>query len=109
VAQAVRRIKELAPSLEVDGEMQADSAVDFSILQNIYPFTSLSGPANVLVFPNLGAANTAYKLMARIGGAEVIGPILRGMRRPVHVLQRGSTVEDVVKLVTIAAVDAGER
>jgi malate dehydrogenase (oxaloacetate-decarboxylating)(NADP+) len=108
VAQAVRRVKELAPDLEVDGEMQADSAVDYSILQNIYPFTSLSGPANVLVFPNLGAANTAYKLMARIGGAEVIGPILRGMRRPVHVLQRGSTVEDVVKLVTIAAVDAGE-
>jgi malate dehydrogenase (oxaloacetate-decarboxylating)(NADP+) len=109
VAEAVRRIKELAPELEVDGEMQADSAVDFGLLQNIYPFTDLKGPANVLVFPNLGAANTAYKLMSQIGGAEVIGPVLLGMRRPVHVLQRGGTVQDVVNLVTIAAVDAAER
>ena len=66
-------------------------------------------PANILVFPNLSAANTAYKLMGEIGGAEVIGPILMGMRDPVHVLQRGSTVQDAVNLITIASVDAAER
>jgi malate dehydrogenase (oxaloacetate-decarboxylating)(NADP+) len=109
VAKAVLRIKELAPSLEVDGEMQADSAVSFDILKNIYPFTKLKGPANVLVFPNLGAANTAYKLVGQIGGAEAIGPILLGMRKPVHVLQRGGTVQDVVNLITIASVDAAGR
>ena len=109
VAKAVLRIKELAPTLEVDGEMQADSAVSFDILKNIYPFTNLKGPANVLVFPNLGAANTAYKLVGQIGGAEVIGPILLGMRKPVHVLQRGGTVQEVVNLITIASVDAAVR
>jgi len=109
VARAVLRIKELAPALEVDGEMQADSAVNYHILKSIYPFTNLLGPANVLVFPNLGAANTAYKLMGQLGGAEVIGPILLGMRKPVHVLQRGGTVQDVINLITIASVDAAGR
>jgi malate dehydrogenase (oxaloacetate-decarboxylating)(NADP+) len=109
VAKAVQRIKELAPALEVDGEMQADSAVNYDILKNIYPFTDLKGAANVLVFPNLGAANTAYKLIGQIGGAEVIGPILLGMRKPVHVLQRGGTVQDVINLITIASVDAAGR
>ena len=106
VAQAVTRIKELAPDLEVDGEMQADSAVNYDIHRTIYPFTRLKGAANVLVFPNLAAANTAYKLMGQIGGAEVIGPILLGMRKPVHVLQRGATMQDILNLVTIATVDA---
>ena len=105
VAQAVTRIKELAPDLEVDGEMQADSAVNYDIHRTIYPFTRLKGAANVLVFPNLAAANTAYKLMGQIGGAEVIGPILLGMRKPVHVLQRGATMQDILNLVTIATVD----
>lgn len=109
VARAVTRIKELAPDLEVDGEMQADSAVNFDILQAIYPFTKLKGAANVLVFPNLSAANTAYKLMGQLSDAEVIGPILLGMRKPVHVLQRGATVQDIVNLITIAAVDAEGR
>lgn len=109
VAQAVTRIKELAPGLEVDGEMQADSAVNFEILKGVYPFTNLKGPANVLVFPNLAAANTAYKLISQIGGAEAIGPILLGMRKPVHVLQRGGTVDDIANLITIASVDAAGR
>jgi len=109
VARAVTRIKEVAPELEVDGEMQADSAVDFDLLQSIYPFANLTGPANVLVFPNLSAANTAYKLMGKVGEAEVIGPILLGMRNPVHVLQRGGTVQDVVNLMTIASVDVAGR
>jgi malate dehydrogenase (oxaloacetate-decarboxylating)(NADP+) len=109
VARAVALIKEVAPDLEVDGEMQADSAVDFDLLKSNYPFANLTGPANVLVFPNLSAANTAYKLMGQIGEAETIGPILLGMRKPVHVLQRGATVQDVVNLVTIASVDAAGR
>jgi malate dehydrogenase (oxaloacetate-decarboxylating)(NADP+) len=109
VAKAVTRIRELAPGLEVDGEMQADSAVNYEILKGVYPFTNLSGPANVLVFPNLGAANTAYKLLGQMGEAEAIGPILLGMRKPVHVLQRGGTVDDVTNLVTIASVDAAGR
>ena len=109
MAEAIPRIKTLDPDLEVDGEMQADSALNPGILQEYFPFSNLKGPANVLVFPNLGAANTAYKLMGEIGGAEVIGPILLGMRQPVHVLQRGSTVQDAVNLITIASVDAAGR
>jgi malate dehydrogenase (oxaloacetate-decarboxylating)(NADP+) len=107
VARAVSRIKELSPDLEVDGEMQADAAVNHQHLRELYPFADLEGDANVLVFPNLGAANTASKLMGQIGGAEIIGPVLLGMQKPVHVLQRGSSVQDVVNLVTIASVDAG--
>ena len=84
------RIKELAPDLEVDGEMQVDSAVDFDLLQSIYPFANLTGPANVLVFPNLSAANTAYKLMGQIGGAEVIGPMLT--RRGFSALSRAGSI-----------------
>ncbi len=106
VARAVQLIKAQAPDLEVDGEMQADSAVNYELIQEFYPFCDLKGPANVLVFPNLAAANTAYKLMGQIGGAEVIGPVLLGMYKPVHVLQRGSTVQDAVNLITIAVVDA---
>jgi len=109
VADAVQRIRALDPELEVDGEMQADSALNAGILREFFPFSDLKGPANILVFPNLGAANTAYKIMGEIGGAEVIGPILLGMRRPVHVLQRGCTVQEAVNLITIASVDAAAR
>jgi malate dehydrogenase (oxaloacetate-decarboxylating)(NADP+) len=109
MARAVERIRELDPSLEVDGEMQADTALNSGILQEFFPFSNLRGPANVLVFPNLGAANIAYKIMGQIGGAEVIGPVLLGMHRPVHVLQRGSTVQDAVNLITIASVDAAQK
>ncbi len=109
MADAVELIKKLDPELEVDGEIQADLALNFNSLQEFFPFSNLSGPANILVFPNLGAANTAYKLMGEVGGAELIGPVLLGMRHPVHVLQRGSTVQDAVNLITIASVDAAER
>jgi len=109
MAEAVQRIKTLDPDLEVDGEMQADSALNYGLLKELFPFSNLSGPANILVFPNLSAANTAYKLMDEIGGADVIGPILLGMKHPVHVLQRGSTVQHAVNLITIASVDAAER
>jgi malate dehydrogenase (oxaloacetate-decarboxylating)(NADP+) len=88
--------------------MQADTAVVPEIVAETYPFSTLKGGANVLVFPNLEAANIAYKLLARIGGAEVIGPILTGTSKPVHVLQRGAEVNDIVNVSAIAVVDAQE-
>ena len=108
VARAVRLVHERAPGLMVDGEMQADTAVTPEIIERDYPFSSLRGGANVLIFPNLEAGNVAYKLLARIGGAEAIGPILMGMSHPVHVLQRGAEVNDIVNVAAIAVVDAQE-
>ncbi|MEX2528058.1 MAG: NADP-dependent malic enzyme [Gemmatimonadota bacterium] len=109
VQAAAARVKELAPQLEVDGEMQADRAVNWELLKETYPFSDLTGPANVLIFPNLAAANAAYKILGQLAGGDVIGPILLGMAHPVHILQRGSTAQDVVNLATIASVDAQAR
>ncbi|MCD6165455.1 phosphate acetyltransferase [candidate division KSB1 bacterium] len=112
LAEKVRRateiVQERAPELMVDGEMQADTAVVPEIIEETYPFSQLKGPANILIFPDLEAGNIAYKLMQRIGGAEAIGPILMGMRKPVHVLQRGAEVNDIVNMTAIAVVDAQE-
>jgi malate dehydrogenase (oxaloacetate-decarboxylating)(NADP+) len=108
VQQAVALLHERDPELQVDGEMQADTAVVERILTRVYPFAKLRGPANVLIFPDLNAANIAYKLLARLGDAQAIGPILVGMGRPVHVLQRLSEVPDIVNMAVIAAVDALE-
>jgi malate dehydrogenase (oxaloacetate-decarboxylating)(NADP+) len=90
----------------VDGEMQADTAVVEEILEATYDFSELDDPANVLVFPNLEAGNIGYKLLQRLGGAEAIGPMLVGMAKPVHVLQRGDEVKDIVNLAGVAVVDA---
>jgi malate dehydrogenase (oxaloacetate-decarboxylating)(NADP+) len=90
----------------VDGEMQADTAVVEEILDGTYEFSDLDDPANVLVFPNLEAGNIGYKLLQRLGGAEAIGPMLVGMDKPVHVLQRGDEVKDIVNLAGVAVVDA---
>ena len=103
--EAVGWVRALAPDLVVDGEMQADTAVDEEILAEVYPFSDLKEAANILVFPKLSAANAAYKLLDTLGEADVIGPILLGMRKPVHLIQRGSSVQDVVHLVSIASVD----
>ena len=96
------------PSVDfpVDGEMQADTAVVEDTLEGTYDFSELDEPANVLVFPNLEAGNIAYKLLQRLGGAEAIGPMLVGMDEPVHVLQRGDEVKDIVNLAGVAVVDA---
>ena len=109
VRQAVALLHDREPGLQADGEMQADTAVVERILMKSYPFSRLKGAANVLIFPNLDAANISYKLLDRIGGAEAIGPILVGMAQPVHVLQRGSDVNDIVNMAVIAAVDAQEH
>ena len=106
VREATEIVKKRAPDLEIDGEMQADTAVVQEILEHSFPFSGLRQPANVLIFPDLNAANTSYKLLARLGGAEAIGPILLGMAKPVHILQRGSQAADILNLAAIATVDA---
>ena len=78
------------------------------IIDETYPFSTLKGGANVLVFPNLEAGNVAYKLLARLGGAEAVGPILMGLSKPVHVLQRGAEINEIVNVAAIAVVDAQE-
>jgi malate dehydrogenase (oxaloacetate-decarboxylating)(NADP+) len=93
----------------VDGEMQADTALVEDILEGTYDFADLEDPANVLVFPNLEAGNIGYKLLQRLGGAEAIGPMLVGMDKPVHVLQRGDEVKDIVNLAGVAVVDAQKQ
>ena len=109
VAEAVRIARERAPDLVVDGEMQADTAVVADILRETYPFSALKEPANVLIFPDLQSANIAYKLLQRLSDAEVTGPILEGMAKPVHVLQRGDDVHDVVNMAAIAVLEAQLR
>ena len=109
VRRAVEIVKDLRPDITIDGEMQADTAVVEDILKTRYPFSDLKRPANVLVFPNLTAANASYKLLTRLGGATAIGPVLLGMAKPVHLLQRGATVEDITNLAAISVVDAAHR
>ena len=109
VARAVELLREKDPSLIVDGEMQADTAVEPHILRRDYPFSALKERANVLIFPNLSAGNIAYKLLNHLGGATAIGPILVGMRLPVHVLERGADVQDIVNMSAVAVVDVQER
>ncbi|HEX3867156.1 MAG TPA: phosphate acyltransferase, partial [Gemmatimonadaceae bacterium] len=109
MAKAVALLRQRDPSLMVDGEMQADTAFDREIIERDYPFSTLKEQANVLIFPNLSAGNIAYKLLNHLGGATAIGPILVGMSRPVHVLERGADVQDIVNMAAVAVVDAQER
>ncbi len=107
VAKATKLVKENNPSLIIDGEMQASLAFSNDILKDNYPFSELVGhEVNVLIFPNLTAGNIAYNLMKEVGGADAIGPILLGMKKPVHVLQLGSTVRSIVNMALVAVVDA---
>ena len=109
VSRAVQLVRERDPNLVVDGEMQADSALDERILAESYPFSALKEPANVLIFPNLSAGNIAYKLLNKLGGATAIGPILIGMRHPVHVLELGADVQEIVNMAAVAVMDAQSR
>ncbi|NUQ11412.1 MAG: NADP-dependent malic enzyme [Gemmatimonadaceae bacterium] len=109
VAQAVQLLRQRDPRLTVDGEMQADTAVDAATLTESFPFSVLKEPANVLIFPNLSAGNIAYKLLHHLGGATAIGPILVGMARPVHVLEQGADVQDIVNMAAVAVMDAQDR
>jgi len=109
VIQAVEICRSRRPDLALDGEMHADTAVVEELLRERHPFNRLGRPANCLVFPNLAAANIGYKLLHRLGGAEMIGPILSGLSKAVHVVQRDAEVGDIVNLTAIAVLDAQRR
>ncbi len=106
MAEATRLLKEKRPDLMVDGEMQVDTALVPELREELFPFSTLESEANVLVFPNLDAANIGYKLLARMAGAELVGPILLGMNKAVNVLQLGASVSDIVNLAAITALKA---
>ncbi|MBE9524376.1 MAG: NADP-dependent malic enzyme [Chloroflexi bacterium] len=108
VRKAVQLIKAEHPELVIDGEMQADTAVVPEIIEERFPFSKVKD-ANVLIFPSLESANIAYKLLARLGGARAIGPILLGVGAPVHVLQTGDEVRDIVNIAAVAVMDAANR
>ena len=105
---AAQLVNELRPDIICDGEMQADTAVDSYILKNEYPFSKLQSHANILIFPNLSAANITYRLMDKLTSTTAIGPIMMGMNKPVHVLQRNASVDDIINMSAIAVVEAGK-
>ncbi len=110
VRKAVEMLHQQYPDLIVDGEMQANFALNADLLKDNFPFSTLNGEAaNTLIFPNLDSGNAAYKILQEIGGAEAVGPILVGMKKPVHILQLGSSVREIVNMVTIAVVDAQSK
>jgi malate dehydrogenase (oxaloacetate-decarboxylating)(NADP+) len=107
VSRAVHMLREQYPGMIADGEMQANFAFNLELLRDNYPFSELAQyGANTLIFPNLSAANIAYKLLQSLGTAEAIGPVLVGLKKPVHILQLGSTVREIVNMVTLAVMDA---
>ncbi len=107
VAKATQLVKQKNPTLVVDGEIQASLAFNKEILKENYPFSSLVDKnVNVLIFPNLAAGNVAYNLLKEIGDADAVGPILLGLKKPVHVLQLGSSVRSIVNMALIAVIDA---
>ena len=106
VTEAAAICSKLDPGLIVDGEMQADTALDPEISEEFFPFSRLQSEANVLIFPNLAAANIAYKLLRQFAGARSVGPILMGMAKPVAVLQKGFNVEEVITMAAVAVHDA---
>ena len=108
VRRALAIVRAQQPDLIIEGEMQADTAVVADIARLDYPWSAIQGDANVLICPDLQSANIAYKLLWRLGGAEAIGPILQGLAKPVHVLQRGVDVNDIVNMAAIAVLDAQE-
>jgi malate dehydrogenase (oxaloacetate-decarboxylating)(NADP+) len=108
MAKAAELVKKRAPHFMVDGEMMADTAVSTDIMESLYPFSSLKGSANVLVCPNLESANIAYKLLGKLGGAELVGPILVGMKKPVYLVIPGNEVADIVNVTAMAVRDAQE-
>ncbi len=106
VRMATDIVKKRAPGLMIDGEMQADTAVVPDIIAEVYPFSALKGAANVLICPDLTSANIGYKLLARLGGAVAIGPILLGIRKPVYLLIPGCDVSDIVNITAMAVFEA---
>ncbi|MFP4565294.1 MAG: phosphate acyltransferase, partial [Spirochaetaceae bacterium] len=109
-AEAVARAKAELPDLTIDGEIQANVALDPELLASNYPFSDLVGKrVNTLIFPSLSAGNIAYKLVGALGGAELVGPVLMGMHKPVQILQLGSSAREIVNMVAITVVEAQKR
>ena len=108
VTRALKLIKEKKPGLTVDGEMQADVALDRELRDRLFPFSALQEDANILVFPELNSANIAYKLLKQVGDVEIVGPILLGMGKPVNVVEQGCSVRSVINSVALTAVKAQE-
>jgi len=108
VKKATALVKQQAPYLTVDGEIQANVALDPELTEAQYPFSQLKGDANVFIFPDLNSGNISYKLLNKLGEAEAVGPILMGMKKPVHILQRGDDVSDIVNMAAVAVVDGQE-
>jgi malate dehydrogenase (oxaloacetate-decarboxylating)(NADP+) len=107
MSKATALAKAKYPDLIIEGEMQANVALNQEIQREIYPFSALvEKKVNTLIFPDLASSNIAYKLLAELGNAEAIGPILLGMNKPVHILQLGSSIREIVNMVAIAVVDA---
>jgi len=110
IREAVAYIHRHFPHVVIDGELQADFALNREMLAKEFPFSKLNGKkVNVLIFPNLDAANITYKLMKQVDGAESIGPILLGLKRPVHILQFGSSVDEMVNMAAVAVIDAQQK
>ncbi|VAX26109.1 NADP-dependent malic enzyme [hydrothermal vent metagenome] len=106
VKEAARIVNERRPDIICDGEMQVATALQPELLKNEFKFSKLQGRANVLIFPNLSAGNIAYKLMENLSSASVFGPILMGMNKPIHVLQRNASIDDIINMTAIAVVEA---
>ena len=106
ITRALKIVKDKEPNLVIDGEIQADFALNKDKRQQIFPFSDLTDNANTLIFPNLESGNIAYKMMQEFDDVEAIGPILIGMKKPVHILQLGCSVREIVNMVTIAVIDA---
>ena len=106
MVRAVELVRQRRPELAIDGEMQADTAVDEVLLNSRFPFNRLGKAANVMVFPDLSAANVAYKLLQTLGGAKAVGPLLMGLTRPFNVLPRGTDMENVVNVIALTVAQA---
>ncbi|MFN4122385.1 MAG: NADP-dependent malic enzyme [Flavobacteriales bacterium] len=110
VREAVRMVHEKRPDIIIDGELQANFALNNEMLSEQFPFSTLVGKnVNTLIFPNLESGNIAYKLMQELGNAEALGPVILGLKKPVHILQLGSSVREIVNMVTMAVVDAQQK
>jgi malate dehydrogenase (oxaloacetate-decarboxylating)(NADP+) len=103
--EAARIVRERYANIVVDGEMQADTAVNPEIVERIFPFCEIKGGANVLIFPTLDAGNISYKLVQQLGGGEVLGPFLMGVKKPANVLQRTCTVDDIINTIVLTALE----
>ena len=109
VARATALIKEMAPDLQVDGEMQANMAFNTELRDELFPFSALKGEPNILIFPDLNAANIAYKLFMRLAEVDTIGPILVGLKKSAHIIERGSNPDNIFNLTTLAALKARQN